>query len=67
MGSPNVFTGGPPQARMGDMCVCVGPPDAIAIGSATVLVNNMMAARMGDMTIHGGSIVVGLPTVLIGG
>ncbi len=26
-----------------------------------------MAARMGDMTVHGGSIVVGLPTVLIGG
>lgn len=25
------------------------------------------AARMGDMTAHGGSIVVGLPTVLIGG
>lgn len=25
------------------------------------------AARMGDLTAHGGSIVVGLPTVLIGG
>jgi uncharacterized Zn-binding protein involved in type VI secretion len=25
------------------------------------------AARMGDMTAHGGSIVVGMPTVLIGG
>src|SRR5512137_1539801 len=25
------------------------------------------AARLGDMTAHGGSIVVGLPTVLIGG
>jgi uncharacterized Zn-binding protein involved in type VI secretion len=25
------------------------------------------AARMGDMTAHGGSIVVGCPTVLIGG
>ncbi len=25
------------------------------------------AARMGDMTVHGGSIVVGCPTVLIGG
>jgi uncharacterized Zn-binding protein involved in type VI secretion len=25
------------------------------------------AARMGDMTMHGGSIVMGLPTVLIGG
>ena len=27
----------------------------------------MMAARLGDMTAHGGSIVVGFPTVLIGG
>lgn len=26
-----------------------------------------MAARIGDMTVHGGSVVVGLPTVLIGG
>jgi uncharacterized Zn-binding protein involved in type VI secretion len=25
------------------------------------------AARMGDMTAHGGSIVIGFPTVLIGG
>jgi len=25
------------------------------------------AARMGDMTAHGGAIVVGMPTVLIGG
>jgi uncharacterized Zn-binding protein involved in type VI secretion len=67
MGSPNVITGGMPQARIMDMCVCVGPPDAIALGSATVLVNGMMAARMGDLTIHGGSIVMGYPTVLIGG
>jgi uncharacterized Zn-binding protein involved in type VI secretion len=26
----------------------------------------MPAARMGDMTAHGGVIVIGLPTVLIG-
>jgi len=26
----------------------------------------MMAARVGDMTAHGGTIIVGLPTVLIG-
>jgi uncharacterized Zn-binding protein involved in type VI secretion len=25
------------------------------------------AARMGDMTAHGGSIVIGAPTVLVGG
>lgn len=49
------------------MLTCVGPPDVIAMGSATVLIGGMPAARMGDMTAHGGSIVMGLPTVLIGG
>jgi uncharacterized Zn-binding protein involved in type VI secretion len=61
-----VLTGGMPQARVGDMAVCTGPPDVIALGSFTVLVCGMPAARMGDMTAHGGSIVLGLPTVLIG-
>jgi uncharacterized Zn-binding protein involved in type VI secretion len=67
MGAPTVLTGMMPQARMGDQCVCVGPPDVIMKGSATVLVCSMPAARMGDLTAHGGSIVVGLPTVIIGG
>jgi len=66
-GSLNVFTGSLPQARVGDMATCVGPPDTIAIGSATVQVNGMMAARMLDTTMHGGKIVMGLPTVMIGG
>jgi uncharacterized Zn-binding protein involved in type VI secretion len=61
-----VLTGALPQARVGDMAVCVGPPDVIALGSFTVLVCNQPAARMGDMTAHGGSIILGLPTVLIG-
>ncbi len=51
---------------MTDKCVCVGPPDMIVKGSATVLINGLPAARMGDMTTHGGVIVTGLPTVLIG-
>lgn len=61
-----VLTGMLPQARVGDMCVCVGPPDVIALGSFTVLVMSQPAARMGDVTAHGGSIILGLPTVLIG-
>jgi uncharacterized Zn-binding protein involved in type VI secretion len=61
-----VLTGMLPQARVGDMCVCVGPPDVIALGSFTVIVSGQPAARMGDMTAHGGSIILGLPTVLIG-
>jgi uncharacterized Zn-binding protein involved in type VI secretion len=48
------------------MCTCVGPPDVIALGSFTVLIGGMPAARMGDLTAHGGSIVLGAPTVLIG-
>jgi uncharacterized Zn-binding protein involved in type VI secretion len=56
-----------PAAVMGDMLVCVGPPDSIVKGSATVLICGKPAARMGDITAHGGSIVIGLPTVIIGG
>jgi hypothetical protein len=55
-----------PAARAGDMLVCVGPPDVIAKGSTIVLIGGMPAARMGDLSGHGGSIAVGLPTVLIG-
>lgn len=61
-----VLTGAIPQARITDMCVCVGPPDVIVLGSPTVLVNGLMAARIGDMTAHGGTLVMGFPTVLIG-
>jgi len=60
-----VLIGGMPAARMGDMVVCVGPPDIIAMGSPKVLIGGMPAARMGDMTAHGGVIAVGYPTVLI--
>jgi uncharacterized Zn-binding protein involved in type VI secretion len=63
----NVLTGKLPQARVTDMAACVGPPDVIVKGSATVLVNNLPAARVGDTTAHGGSIVLGCFTVLIGG
>ena len=66
-GAPTVLIGGLPAAVMGGMATCVGPPDSIVRGSATVLIGNMPAARMGDNTAHGGVIVVGLPTVMIGG
>ena len=65
-GAPTVLIGKMPAAKVGDLCVCTGPPDAIVMGSVTVLVGNVPAARMGDPTSHGGSIVLGLPTVLIG-
>jgi uncharacterized Zn-binding protein involved in type VI secretion len=66
-GCPTVLIGFMPAARVGDMCTCVGPPDNIAMGSTTVLIGYMQAARIGDNTVHGGVIVVGCPTVMIGG
>ncbi len=66
-GCPIVLIAGLPAARVGDMAVCVGPPDSIVKGSATVMIGGVPAARMGDSTAHGGSIILGLPTVQIGG
>jgi uncharacterized Zn-binding protein involved in type VI secretion len=66
-GGITVLVGGLPAARMGDMATCVGPPDSIIKGSATVMIGGKPAARMGDNCAHGGTIVLGLPTVMIGG
>lgn len=65
-GCPTVLIGGVPAAVMGDMCVCTGPPDTIILGSTGVMIGGKPAARMGDSCAHGGAIVVGCPTVLIG-
>ena len=65
-GAVTVLIGGLPAARVGDMAVCVGPPDAIAMGSFTVLTMGQPQARIGDLCAHGGTIVMGLPTVLVG-
>jgi uncharacterized Zn-binding protein involved in type VI secretion len=66
-GGITVLVGSLPAARMGDMATCVGPPDSIIKGSATVMIGGKPAARMGDNCAHGGTIVLGLPTVMIGG
>jgi uncharacterized Zn-binding protein involved in type VI secretion len=65
--APTVLIGSLPAARVTDMATCVGPPDVIAKGSATVLICGLPAARVLDTTAHGGVIVMGMPTVLIGG
>lgn len=81
LASPNPHMGGPitgpgvltvligsiPAAVVGDLCICAGPPDSIVNGSATVFIGGKKAARQGDLTVHGGIIVSGLPTVQIGG
>jgi len=66
-GVVNVLIGGLPAATTGDMLMCAGGPDSIVKGSSTVLINNKPAARMGDLTAHGGMIVLGCLTVNIGG
>ncbi len=66
-GAPTVLIGGMPAACVGDLATCVGPPDTIMKGSATVMIGGKPAARMLDDCAHGGMIVLGCFTVLIGG
>ncbi|MCB9233177.1 MAG: PAAR domain-containing protein [Bacteroidia bacterium] len=66
-GAPTVIIAGVPAARMGDSAVCACAPDTIIKGSGTVMIGGAPAARIGDSCAHGGSIVVGAPTVMIGG
>lgn len=76
-GSPNVLIGGMPAWRAtADFHTCpmvtgvvphVG--GIIAVGSFTVFINNLPAARQGDMIVESGppnSIVMGCPTVILG-
>lgn len=75
-GSPNVFIGGLPAWRAADFHTCplvtgtvphVG--GVVAMGSATVLINNLPAVRQGDIITESGppnTITMGCPTVMIG-
>jgi uncharacterized Zn-binding protein involved in type VI secretion len=75
-GSANVLIGGKPAWRAGSdfhACPLATPnPHAggvAAAGSATVLINNLPAVRLGDSITEAGgpnAIVFGEPTVLIG-
>ena len=66
-GGITALIGGMPAARVGDMCVCVGPPDVIALGSFTVLIGGHAGgADGGHARRMAAPIVLGLPTVLIG-
>jgi len=66
-GAPTVLIGGLPAAKVGDLAICIGPPDVCIKGSKTVKVMGMPAVRMGDKTAHGGTVMIGWPTVMIGG
>jgi uncharacterized Zn-binding protein involved in type VI secretion len=76
-GSPNVLIGGMPAWRAGsDFHTCpivsgvvphVG--GVVPMGSTTVLINNMPAARQGDTIVEAtapNTIAAGAPTVMIG-
>lgn len=76
-GSTDVFIGGMPAWRAAaDFHICplisgivphVG--GVVAVGSVTVLINNLPAARQGDIVTESGppnSIIMGCPTVMIG-
>ena len=65
-GVPTVLIGMLPAATVTNMLTCVGPPDIIVKGSAGVFINFLPSARIGDMTAHGGVIILGEPTVMIG-
>jgi uncharacterized Zn-binding protein involved in type VI secretion len=66
--SLDTVTGARQQARVGDRIACpYGPPDFIVTGSACAFVNGLMAARMGDKTMHGGVLITGALDVEIGG
>lgn len=65
--SSNVVTGKLPQARFSDQAICAPPPDVIIQGSLTVLTNMLPSVRVQDKTAHAGQVVMGLPSVKIGG
>ncbi|NHN27093.1 type VI secretion protein [Flavobacterium jejuense] len=63
----SVLIGSLPASIVGDSCVCTGPPDSLSAGSSSVFIAGSPAVRMGDATSHGGVVVAGCPTVIIGG
>lgn len=73
-GVPTVLIAGMPAATVGTPHLCSfpgavpHPPNAIIPPCCpTVLIGGLPAARMGDMTACGAPIVMGAPTVMIGG
>ena len=65
-GESTVIIGFQLAARVGDHLICCGPPDTISKGEPSVVIGNQDSARYGDPTVHGGKLVQGCPTVIIG-
>lgn len=73
-GVPTVLIAGQPAAVVGDLHTCSmptpagpHPPAPFPMGSMTVLIGGRPALRMGDLSGCGAPIVMGAPTVIIGG
>jgi len=65
-GEFTVLIGNKPPARSADTVTCTGPPDTIVKGSTSTLVGSMPQARVSDTCAHGGSLILGEFTVLVG-
>ncbi|MGW1076935.1 PAAR domain-containing protein [Streptomyces sp. NPDC002537] len=71
--APTVLIGGQPAAVVGSLATCMGPvhippiPPTPVIAVRSVLIEGMPAAAMGDAIGCGGTIIMGCPTVMIGG
>lgn len=67
-GDPTVLIGNAAAARYSDMASCAGAnaPDALSMGAPTVVIGKLLAGRLGESTEHGGNVVIGFPSVLIG-
>ncbi|MGH3931173.1 MAG: PAAR domain-containing protein [Pseudonocardiaceae bacterium] len=74
-GVPTVLIAGLPAATVGTPHICSMPPPAgphppapiAPPGCPTVLIGGRPAARMGDLSACGAPIIMGAPTVMIGG
>lgn len=74
VGSGDVVVEGSSALRIGDPGVhaacCGGNKWVVASGSTTVTINDIAAARLGDMTAHCGgvgSLITGAGTLIVGG
>jgi len=63
-GAPNILINNKPAAIMGDICICVGPPDVVVQGEASILFNGVPVVCVGHMTAHGGIITAGEANVI---
>ncbi len=65
-GAMTVLAGGQIVCVAGDIAICVGPPDVMCMGSPTVMAMGRPVVRICDQSVHGGMVLIGLPTVMVG-